>query len=502
MISNTITLGIDSGTQGSKAIIFDWDSRQIIAEAFAPHQLTTFQGGGKEQDPQWWINACTKVIKEALNKGQVNPRQIKAIGVSGQQHGFVPLDQEGNVIRSAKLWCDTATNIQCEKIIEKIGGVNRVIDSIGNSMAVGFTASKVLWLKEMEPENYRKLDTILLPHDYLNFWLTGEKKTECGDASGTAYFDVKTKTWSREILKAIDPSGRLDQCLPELIQSNDPVGLIRPEIADEFGFALDTLVASGSGDNMIAAIGTGNVSDGVITASLGTSGTIYANSSSPVIDPNGELAAFCSGTGEWLPLICTMNVTVSTELTRKLLNLNIQELNGLASQAPAGSEGIILLPYFHGERTPALPQATATLFGINSTNYTKSNLLRSAMEGATFGLKYGMEILQNHGIDAEEIRLVGGGSKSALWRQIIADVLDCSVICPVVEEAGALGAAIQAIWCYEAQKGNETPIKDITDACVLLDDNKRADPIANNVKTYQDIFNQYLKLDSALRICY
>ena len=497
-----LTLGIDCGTQGSKVVIFDWNSRQIVSEAYASHTLMTLPNGGKEQDPLWWIESCQKAINEVLKNTSIDPKTIKAIGVSGQQHGFVPLDTKGDVIRPAKLWCDTATSAQCEAITEKMGGVEQVIKSIGNSMAVGFTASKILWLKEMEPENYQKLDTILLPHDYLNYWLTGEKKTEYGDASGSAYFDVKNRCWSQEILTSIDESGKLIDCLPELIKSEAPAGILRKEIADEFGLAYDVLVSSGSGDNMMAAIGTGNVSDGIVTASLGTSGTIYAHASTPVIDPQGELAGFCSGSGSWLPLVCTMNVTVSTELTRQLLGINIQELNHLAEQASVGSDGIILLPYFNGERTPALPQATASLFGINSINYTQANLTRSAMEGATFGLKYGMDVLKKQGIKAEEIRLVGGGSKSPLWRQIVADILDCPVICPVIEEAGALGAALQAVWCYEQTKGSNINLKEITESSVKLDTSKRAEPIKENVATYSEIFNHYLKLNDALKDLY
>jgi xylulokinase len=501
-MASIVTLGIDSGTQGSKAVVFDWSTRQIIAEAYATHELTTLPNGGMEQDPQWWIESCQKAIQQVLKKSAIDPKIIKAIGISGQQHGFVPLDKSGEVIRPAKLWCDTATMKQCETITQKMGGIDQVVQSIGNSVAVGFTASKVLWLKEMEPENYQKLATILLPHDFLNFWLTGEKKAEFGDASGTAYFDVKNRRWSEKVLNSIDDSGKLTECLPELIQSEEPVGVIRKEIADLFGFSDDTIVSSGGGDNMMAAIGTGNVADGVVTASLGTSGTIYANSTNPIIDRQGELAGFCSSTGSWLPLVCTMNVTVSTELTRQLLGLNIQELNKLAEKAPVGSEGLILLPYFNGERTPALPQAKATLFGINSLNYTQENISRSAMEGATFGLKYGMEVLQNLGINADEIRLVGGGSKSKIWRQIVADILNCPVICPVVEEAGALGAALQAVWCFEHQQGSGISLKEITDTSVKLDANKRAEPIGKNVTTYLEIFNQYLKLNTALKDLY
>jgi len=249
--------------------------------------------------------------------------------------------------------------LQCEEITHKIGGADRVIRLIGNTIAAGFTASKILWMKQHEPKNYDQMAMVLLPHDYINFWLTGEKKSEFGDASGTAYFDIKKRTWSTPILQAIDASGKLNTCLPELIPSNSPVATVKPDIAKQFQLPPDVLVSSGGGDNMMAAIGTGNVTPGIVTASLGTSGTIYSFTDHPVVDPNGELAAFCSSSGGWLPLVCTMNVTVSTELTRDLLGLSLNDFNKIATGAPLGSEGILLLPYFNGERTPSLPNATA-----------------------------------------------------------------------------------------------------------------------------------------------
>ncbi|MGD8657792.1 MAG: xylulokinase, partial [Desulfobacterales bacterium] len=310
MPDDQLFIGVDSGTQGTKAVVFSREQGKIIAEAYAEHQIIETQEGRREQEPIWWIEAFTAVIGKVLKESYVSKQLIRAIGVSGQQHGMVALDLDGNVIRPAKLWCDTETSQQCIEMTQKIGSAEKVIELIGNSIAAGFTASKILWLKNHEPENYGRLATVLLPHDYINFWLTGEMKTEFGDASGTAYFDVRTRTWSKAILDVIDDSGKLQDCLPELIPSDAPVGNIRAEIAEQFQLNPDVLVSSGGGDNMMAAIGTGNVTPGIVTASLGTSGTIYSFSNKPIIDRNGELAAFCSSTGGWLPLVCTMNVTV------------------------------------------------------------------------------------------------------------------------------------------------------------------------------------------------
>jgi len=502
MAAKALYMGIDSGTQGTKAVIFDQASSTIIAESYHAHELLQDNEGTREQEPAWWIDSCETIIAEVLKHPDVDPGDIRAIGVSGQQHGFVPLDQAGNVIRAAKLWCDTATTVQSETITRRVGGPAAVISCIGNSVAAGFTASKILWLAENEPENYDRLSTVLLPHDYINFWLTGEKKSEFGDASGTAYFDVSTRTWSDELLQAIEPDGKLAECLPELIESHEPVGKVRPELAEHFGLNKGVLVASGGGDNMIAAIGTGNVRPGVVTASLGTSGTIYAYSDKPVIDPDGELAAFCSSTGGWLPLVCTMNVTVATELTKDLLKIDTDTLNSLATKAAPGSAGIVLLPFFNGERTPALPTASATLHGMTANNYTRANLCRSAMEGATFGLRYGMDVLNRRGIVPSEIRLVGGGAKSPLWRQIAADIFNCPVVRPRAEEAGALGAALQALWCHLREKGEDITIDEITDHHVSMDDAGSAQPHQATAERYSELYERYRTLDRALRPIY
>ena len=498
MQGDHLFLGIDSGTQGTKAVVFSPGQGKIIAEASAAHRIIENNAGRREQDPKWWIDACTKVLHEVLQGKGVVRERIRAIGVSGQQHGFVPLDDREDVIRPAKLWCDTETALQCDEITEKAGGREKVIELIGNSVAAGFTASKILWMKQNERENYDRLETILLPHDYINYWLTGEKKSEFGDASGTAYFDVRTRSWSETILEAIDDSGKLVGCLPELIPSHTPVGTIRPRIAERFGLSPDVLVSSGGGDNMMAAIGTGNVSPGVITVSLGTSGTIYAFADHPVVDPNGELAAFCSSSGGWLPLACTMNVTVATELTRAVLGLSLKELNENASSAPVGSEGIILLPYFNGERTPPLPNAKASFFGLTSTNYTPENLCRASMEGATLGLRYGLEVLMAQGIEPAEIRLVGGGAKSRPWRQMVADIFDLPVIRPESDEAGAMGAALQAMWCYLGKKEGGASLKELTDDFISLDEDSRTLPETHNVIQYAGIYERYTQLKEKL----
>ncbi len=495
-MTDQLFVGIDNGTQGTKVSVFSRAQKRILASAYRAHDMIENDAGRREQKPEWWITAADEALSECLGSQEVAPALVVAIGVSGQQHGCVALDSKNRVLRPAKLWCDTETVPQCEEITAALGGADSVLDLIGNSIAAGFTASKVLWLKQNEPDLYERLDAVLLPHDYLNLWLTGERKTECGDASGTAYFDVRKRCWSSEVLNAIDPSGKLEACVPEVIESDAAVGVIRGEIAERFGLRRDVIVSSGGGDNMMAAIGTGNVAPGRVTTSLGTSGTIYSFSDSPVIDPGGELAAFCSSSGGWLPLICTMNVTVATELTRSLLDLGVKDFDVMVEKSEPGAGGLLLLPYFNGERTPALPNARATLAGVSSTNYTRANLCRAAMEGATLGLRYGLDLLKSNGVTPGEIRLVGGGSNSRIWRQIIADVFNTPVICPESAEAGAMGCVLQAMWCADHQDGGSVTLAELASQYVTLDAGSRTEP-SSSVSRYDEVYARYLALNNS-----
>ena len=488
-------IGIDSGTQSTKTIVVDGRSGRVIGSAVKRYDLIPrLPAGHKEQHPETWIDACESTIKAALRAARINPKQVAGVGVSGQQHGFVALDVNDNVIRPAKLWCDTSTASQCDELTRKLGGLKAVIHLMGNSIPPGFTASKILWLKQNEPEKYAKLAAVLLPHDYINFWLTGRKTMEYGDASGTALMDVKTRTWCDVVINTIDPS--LKSKLPVLQSSDRPAGTVRSELARKFGFRDDVIVSGGGGDNMMGAIGTGNTRAGMVTASFGTSGTIYACSDKPIIDPNGEIAAFCDSTNHWLPLLCTMNVTVATEFVRRLFNLSHDTLAKAVAKAPAGNDGLLLIPFFEGERTPNVPDGTGVLVGLSARTFDAPHFARVAMEGVTLGMNYGLNRLRQLGIAPTQIRATGGGSQSAVWRQIMADIFDAEVVCTQTAEGAAYGGALQAMWCVQRARGKNVAIADITDRFVKLDKKTLARPKAKNVALYKKL--QELQ-DSAVR---
>ena len=494
----TLLIGIDSGTQSTKALVVEAKNGRVLGAASQAYDLIPdLPAGAKEQHPHIWRAAAARAIRSALKAAGANASEVKAMGVSGQQHGFVPLDKAGAVIRPAKLWCDTATAAECAEITERMGCAKATGRAIGNAVLPGFTASKILWLKKHEPRNFARLATILLPHDYLNFWLTGERVMECGDASGTALLDVRRRRWSPAALKAVDAD--LEGKLPPLISSDQPAGVLQAATAKELGLAAGILVSAGGGDNMMGAIGTGNTRQGIITASFGTSGTIYACADRPVVDPQGEIAAFCDSTNRWLPLLCTMNVTVATEMVRTDFGWTHEKFAAAAAKAPVGSDGLLLLPYLEGERTPNVPEGTGVFFGVNQRTFKAGHYARATMEGVTLGMNYGLRRLAALGVKAKQIRATGGGARSRVWRQIMADILDAEVATLKVAEGAAYGAALQAFWCWRKQQGEAIAISDITDHFVTLNGAETAEPKAANTRIYRELQAVQDELSQALR---
>jgi xylulokinase len=477
-------LGIDVGTQSVKVLLYDAEKRRIVAVQSAPLELLSHSDGTREQRAEWWIAAlgeCLSCISPTEKS------QVKAIGVSGQQHGFVPLSAEGKVLAPVKLWNDTTTVSECAEITANYGGAALVRSEVGNDILPGYTASKIRGLKNQHPEVYAQLDTILLPHDYLNFYLTGERAMECGDASGTGLLDIRTRDWHAGMLLAVDDERDLAACLPPLVSSGEVMGRLRDSVASELGLPIAIPVAAGGGDNMMAALGTGNTQAGRLTVSLGTSGTLFAYSDVPVIDPEGQLAAFCSSTGGWLPLLCTMNCTVATELTRQLFGDEIEALERQVCQVAPGAAGVVTLPFFSGERTPNLPHGKGCILGLDDNNYTRGNLMRSAMESATFALRSGLDAFLRLGVEVNEIRLTGGGARSATWRQMVADIFARPVTVLANDEGAALGAALQALCMHTSVEPHI-----LVESHLQRDESRCSQPNNDTADQYREYYGRYL----------
>ena len=486
-----ITAGIDAGTQSIKVIVYDSLRKEIIASSSSPLDLITGDGGVREQKASWWIDAlrsCFQNIPEDIR------RSIECLSVSGQQHGFVPLSENGEVLYNVKLWCDTSTSAECEEIEEKLGGRKALSERIGNPILPGYTASKILWLKKNHPDLYAKMAYVLLPHDYINWYLSGEVVMETGDASGTGLLNIFDRTWDKAICDAISPD--LYSKLPKLLQKPGIIGHLTGKAAEELGLPESTAVASGGGDNMMSAIGTGAVSDGLVTMSLGTSGTLFASASHPFHDKENRLASFCSSHDTWLPLLCTMNCTVASETMRAMMEQSVKEFDEAAESAPVGSEGLMLLPFFNGERVPDLPEGKGVLFGMTPDNVTKANIARATLEGVTFEFLLGLEAFRENGIAVNSITLTGGGSKSRFWRQLVADMTGCPVRVPVSSEAAALGAALQGLWLMEG--GN---ISSIITEHIGFDDSKAAVPDKERHELYMELYGRWQRLvDASLQM--
>lgn len=489
-------IGIDSGTQSTKTVVLDLASGAIIAGASRSHAMITgLPAGHLEQHPADWIAAVRETIpiclEQLVHRG-LSLSEVRGVGVSGQQHGLVVLDENDAVIRPAKLWCDTSTVGQCDQFSAAFGGKEGLIARTGNPVLPGYTLPKLLWLKQNEPDQFKKVRSLLLPHDYLNFFLTGVKRMEFGDASGTGALDVRTRRWDEELIGFVDPA--VMEMLPPLGSSTVVHGILRPELAAEWGLAGNVIVSAGGGDNMMGAIGTGNVAGGIITASFGTSGTLYGCAAEPIIDPEGEIAAFCDSTDHWLPLACTMNVTVVTEQVRGWFGWDFDEMERQVASVPPGAGGVSFLPYLNGERTPNLPNGSGAIHGLHPSSASPAHLMRAAMEGATLGLAYGLRRFETLGLTPDEIRLTGGGSKSAVWRQIAADVFGVPVVGLVASEGAGLGGAIQAAFA-----DGQGTYEELCARLVSLDETTRCLPNAECHSLYREKLEKQIILTNALR---
>ncbi|MDR2397633.1 MAG: xylulokinase [Spirochaetaceae bacterium] len=491
--------GIDLGTQSCKVLIYDYEKKTILARAQVPVDMIAENDGTREQEASWYEGALKQCFADIEKTNPGLKAGIAAIGVSGHQHSFVPLDEAGKPLYRVKLWCDTSTSAECAELTAQAGGEAALIAETGLPMRPGYTAPKVLWLKKHRPELFARLRHILLPHDYINFLLTGAYTAEYGDASGTALFNVRTRKWSSRVCDSIDPV--VKDSLPRLLEPGEAAGTVSAAAAKTFGIPEGAIVAAGGGDNMMGAIGTGAVKDGFLTMSLGTSGTLFGFSRVPVIDPSGNLAAFCSSSGGWLPLLCTMNCTVASEELRALFGLDVKSFDAEAAKAPIGAGGLVVLPFFNGERTPNLPNGRASLNGITAANFNRENIARASLESAIFGMRIGMEGFVNLGFKAKEIRLIGGGAKSPLWQHIAAQVMNLPVRVPSGNEAAALGGAIQALWTWK--KGDEAySLESLVEEHVILEGGARVDPDPASVGAYNQAYTTYSRYLRALSPLY
>lgn len=493
------TIGVDIGTSGTKSLLIDPDGN-ILAEASSTYDISMPKPLWTEQDPEDWWNATVKTIRSVVKQARVKGAEVKAIGLSGQMHGSVFLDKRDKVIRPALLWNDQRTAAECEEITELAGGRDQLIRMVANPALTGFTAPKILWLRNKEPKRFDRMTHVLLPKDEIRRRLTGEYATEVSDASGMLLLDVRKRKWSTELLSKLD----LDvSMLGDVYESEEVTGTLRPEIAEKLGLTTDCLVVGGAGDCAAGAIGNGIVRKGVLTASLGTSGVMFVHSDEPQVDKKGRLHTFCHAVkGKWHMMGVTLSAAgslqwfvenICTELATRRGSDPYQVINSEALATPAGSEGLLFAPYLSGERTPhADANARGCFVGLTSA-HTRGHMARAVMEGVAMSLRESLEIIKGLKVPVRELRLSGGGAKSNLWKQIFADVMDQSACTINAEQGPAYGVALlAAVGCGQ--------FKNIEEACkATIEVVKRTPPKKPAVRTYDKLFPIYQSLYPALR---
>jgi xylulokinase len=484
-------LGIDVGTGGSRALIID-DAGRVVASATVEHEpFASPQTGWAEQDARDWWRASAGAIRRVLFENEINADEIKCVGLTGQMHGAVLLDERDEVLRPAIIWCDGRTDVQCRAITEKIGA-ERLIELVLNPALAGFTLPKLLWVRDVEPETWARVRSVLLPKDYVRFCLTGEKATDVADASGTLLFDVKNRCWSNAMLNHTEIDERL---LARVFESQEITGRVSTKGAEATGLLEGTPIVAGAGDQAAGAVGMGIVRAGAVSATIGTSGVVFAATDKPALDKRGRVHTFCHAVpNRWH----VMGVTQAAGLSLRWFRDNFgaddyESLTEEAANVPAGSDGVMWTPYLMGERTPHLdPHARASLIGL-AANHTQAHVIRAIMEGVAFSLRDTFTIFEEMNVPVETIRLGGGGARSDLWRQIQADVYGRSVEIVEAEEGAAYGTALLAgvgcgLW------------KSVDDACVdMVRIRERVEPDSATINLMNERYKVYRKIYPALQ---
>jgi xylulokinase len=493
--NNTLWLGVDTGTGGTRALLVDARGREVAAFT-APHEeMRMEQPLWAEQRPEDWADAAVKAIRGVLAKASVTGRDVRGVGLSGQMHGLVMLDQDGAVIRPSLIWCDQRSQPQVDFINRKLGK-ERVLASIANPVLTGFTLPKLLWVRDHEPGNFERMRKMLLPKDYVRYQLTGEFATEVSDASGIALLDVVNRRWSFEM---VDGLGLDRAMLPAVYESSDVTGVVSTRAAELTGLAAGTPVVGGGGDQAAGAVGNGIVEPGIVSCTLGTSGVVFAHTENAAWDPAGRVHTFCHAVrNKWHVMGVTQGAGLSLQWFRNQLaaGVSYEALMDEAATAPAGSQGLFWLPYLMGERTPHLDaNARGGWIGLTA-KHTRADLIRALIEGVAYSQKDCLDIIAGLGVRVDSVRASGGGARSPLWRQILADVFDRRVVTLASQEGSAYGAALLAM----TGTGEFSSVEEACSACIREADS--LEPRAADARVYARGHQSYAALYPALQPFY
>lgn len=498
-----LLLGIDIGTTGAKTLLCD-EQGKVLGTATAEYPLYTPFPLWSEQNPADWWRGARESIRAVIAQAGVEGKTVAGLGLTGQMHGAVFLDKNAEVIRPALLWNDQRTAAECEEITRRVGAA-RLIEIAGNPALTGFQAPKILWLRNHEPENYARLAQVLLPKDYIRFRLTGERAADASDAAGTLLLDLRQRDYSDTILDKLEIRR---EWLPRVVEGPDVTGSLLPEVAAELGLPAGLPVIAGGGDNAAAAVGTGVVRAGVVSSSIGTSGVLFAHSDNIALDPQGRLHTFCHAVPQKYHMMAvTLSAGGAFRWLRDVLEFRnadfgmrnadprfpYDQLTAMAAAVPPGAEGLLFLPYLTGERTPHLdPLARGAFVGLTA-RHTTAHLIRAVMEGVVYSLRDGLDIMRGLNVPIEQIRATGGGARSALWRQMQADIYGAEVVTLSAEEGPAYGAALLA----GVGTGLFASVADAVDRCVSIAGRTPPDPTTQ--PHYEKAYVIYRELYGTLR---
>ena len=496
----SIVLGLDVGTSGTKAVAINAAGRPV-ASALVEYPLLTPKPGWAEQPPAEWKRAALEALTKLAHSPNVEPAEVKGLGLTGQMHGSVFLDQDHRVLRNAILWCDQRTAKQCEYITEKVGARN-LIEMVCNPALTGFTAPKILWLRDHEPEIYDRVRKVLLPKDYVRYALTGEFATDVADASGTLLFDVKNRGWHKGLMELLDIPAEF---MPNAYEGPEVTGTLSKEAAAATGLPEGIPVVAGGGDQAAGGVGCGIVRTGVLSSTVGTSGVVFAFADRVSLDPEGRVHTFChSVPGKWHMMGLVLSAGGSLRWYRDALCAEekaraaetgrdpYEYITDAAATVPPGAEGLLFLPYLTGERTPHKdPYARGAFVGL-SLRHGKPHLARAVLEGVAYAMRDSLDIIRGMGVPVQQVRASGGGAKSAFWRQVQADVNGAPLATINVDEGPAYGAAILAT----VATGLYASVEEACDAIIHVVDT--CEPDAARTKQYDTWFAEYQNAYTAL----
>lgn len=487
----TCFLGIDTSTTATKALLMDTKG-EVLGVASSEYSLETPRPMWTEQHPDLWWQATMVSIRQVLAEAQVDPADVEGVGLTGQMHGLVLLDGDGEVLRPAILWNDQRTAAECDEIRERLGK-EQLIQITGNDALTGFTAPKILWVKNNEPEVFAQIAQILLPKDYVRFRLTGEYAMDKAGGSGTLLFDIRARDWSGKVIETLEIDAGW---LPQTSEGTAVTGRIAAQAAQATGLRAGTPVVAGGGDQEAGAVGTGTVAEGIVSLSLGTSGVVFSSADQPIIEPHGRLHAFCHAVpGRWHLMGVMLSAGGSLRWYRDTVapDTDFNSLVEPAASVRPGSDGLLFLPYLTGERTPHPdPLARGAFVGL-TVRHTQAHLTRAVLEGVAFGLRDSFELMKRAGLaDITQVRITGGGARSPLWRQILADVFQVELVTVNTTEGPAYGAALLAA----TGAGVFPDVASACEATIQITGRTTPDPGST---IYQEMYPLYRELYPALR---